>query len=197
MIVRQIVRGGLELPADGAVHVGSGAGCGVRLVCDDPCGPVRGDVEQVGPSRGVRGAAYGEPRGRGAPDPPGHPARPVPVDRTGRRGPAHPRHRDGAPHRTQHGGRHDPGGPPFDIAPDGTARIITHEPYTASDPAPDLDSTISWQLQPAAYDLPDDHRLALVVNSRDELYSFTGEDGSTTTISSPSRNEARVELPLG
>ncbi|MEU0145931.1 CocE/NonD family hydrolase [Streptomyces sp. NPDC006288] len=85
----------------------------------------------------------------------------------------------------------------FDIAPDGTARIITHEPYTASDPAPDLDSTISWQLQPAAYDLPDDHRIALVVNSRDELYSFTGEDGSTTTISSPSRNEARVELPLG
>lgn len=36
---------------------------------------------------------------------------------------------------------------------------------------PNLDHTISRQLQPAAYDLPDTHRLALVVNSRDQLYS--------------------------
>lgn len=85
----------------------------------------------------------------------------------------------------------------FDIAPDGTARIIAHEPYTASELTPNLDSAVSWLLQPAAYDLPDNHRLALVVNSRDKLYSFASADGSTTTISSPNGNEACVELPLG
>ncbi|WP_328461589.1 alpha/beta fold hydrolase [Streptomyces sp. NBC_00448] len=85
----------------------------------------------------------------------------------------------------------------FDAAPDGTARIITHEPYTVSDLTPNLDRSVSWQLQPAAYDLPDRHRLVLVVNSRDKLYSFAGEDGSTTTISSPKGEEASLELPLG
>ncbi|MFG2672609.1 CocE/NonD family hydrolase [Streptomyces sp. NPDC048445] len=85
----------------------------------------------------------------------------------------------------------------FDIAPDGTARIITHEPCTVSDLTPNLDTAVSWRLQPAAYDLPDNHRLALVVNSRDKLYSFASVDGSTTTISSPGDNESCVELPLG
>ncbi|MGY3677600.1 CocE/NonD family hydrolase C-terminal non-catalytic domain-containing protein [Streptomyces sp. TE33382] len=85
----------------------------------------------------------------------------------------------------------------FDIAPDGTAQIITHEPFTASDLTPDVERAVEWQLQPAAYDLLADHRLALVVNSRDQLYGFTGTDGSTTTISSPSDGEARLYLPLG
>ncbi|MGW3045534.1 CocE/NonD family hydrolase [Kitasatospora sp. NPDC001159] len=85
----------------------------------------------------------------------------------------------------------------FDVAPDGTARIITHEPFTVADLAPNQDETVSWSLQPAAYDLPDGHRLALVVNSRDKLYAFTGKVDSTATISSPSGDEAALELPLG
>ncbi|MCX5215081.1 hypothetical protein OG689_38470 [Kitasatospora sp. NBC_00240] len=85
----------------------------------------------------------------------------------------------------------------FDVAPDGTARIITHEPFTASGLTKGTDHALDWQLQPAAYDLPTGHRLALVVNSRDQLYGFTGTDGSTSTISSPSGGEARLELPLG
>ncbi|WP_441249146.1 CocE/NonD family hydrolase C-terminal non-catalytic domain-containing protein [Kitasatospora sp. McL0602] len=85
----------------------------------------------------------------------------------------------------------------FDVAPDGTARIITHEPFTAYNLTADEDRAVAWQLQPAAYDLPTGHRLTLVVNSRDELYEFTGTDGSTTFISSPSVGEARLELPLG
>ncbi|MEV7425995.1 CocE/NonD family hydrolase C-terminal non-catalytic domain-containing protein [Streptomyces sp. NPDC091212] len=85
----------------------------------------------------------------------------------------------------------------FDIAPDGTARIIAHEPYTASDLTPNTDRTLGWQLQPTAYDLAEGHRLALVVNSCDQLYSFAETDGSTTTVSSPSGNEAALEIPLG
>ncbi|RGD62297.1 hypothetical protein DR950_35175 [Kitasatospora xanthocidica] len=84
----------------------------------------------------------------------------------------------------------------FDVAPDGTARIITHEPYTALGLTPGEDVTVSWRLQPAAYDVPQGHRVALVVNSRDQLYSYAAEQG-TVTIGSPSGNESRLELPLG
>ncbi|MFJ4670784.1 CocE/NonD family hydrolase [Kitasatospora purpeofusca] len=85
----------------------------------------------------------------------------------------------------------------FDVAPDGTARIITHEPFTATDLSAGAERTLDWKLQPAAYDLPDGHRLALVVNSRDELYAFTGVPDSTTTITTPAQGEALLELPLG
>ncbi|MFE7524349.1 CocE/NonD family hydrolase C-terminal non-catalytic domain-containing protein [Kitasatospora sp. NPDC057542] len=84
----------------------------------------------------------------------------------------------------------------FDVAPDGTARIIAHEPYTALDLTPGVDATASWKLQPTAYDVPVGHRLTLVVNSRDELYSFAEVNG-TATIGSPSGSESRLELPLG
>jgi predicted acyl esterase len=85
----------------------------------------------------------------------------------------------------------------FDVAPDATARIITHEPYTPSNLTPNLDRTVDWRLQVTAYDLPVDHRLALVINSRDQLYSFGSVEGSTTTISSTSGRESVVDIPLG
>ncbi|WP_405008183.1 hypothetical protein OHV13_32505 [Kitasatospora purpeofusca] len=85
----------------------------------------------------------------------------------------------------------------FDVAPDGSARIITHEPFTATGLTAGTERTLDWKLQPAAYDLPDGHRLALVVNSRDKLYAFTGVPDSTTTITSPAQGEAVLELPLG
>ncbi|MGW4897043.1 alpha/beta fold hydrolase [Kitasatospora sp. NPDC004240] len=88
----------------------------------------------------------------------------------------------------------------YDVAPDGTARIITHEPYTATDLTPKVNTGIAWLLQAASYDLPTGHRLALVVNSRDPLYSYAGSDLpalTTTTVSSVSGSEARLELPLG
>ncbi|MER8237007.1 alpha/beta fold hydrolase [Streptomyces sp. NPDC094049] len=85
----------------------------------------------------------------------------------------------------------------FDVAPDGSARIITHEPFTAAALPPGTDRTVRWTLQPAAYDLPDGHRLALVVNSRDQLYAFTGAQNSITVLTSPDGEEAVLELPLG
>ncbi|MET8540608.1 CocE/NonD family hydrolase [Kitasatospora sp. NPDC004799] len=84
----------------------------------------------------------------------------------------------------------------FDVHPDGTARIITHEPYTETGLTPGADTTVSWKLQATSYDVPSGHRLALVVNSRDALYSYAAERG-TVTIGSPSGNESRLELPLG
>ncbi|RSS52325.1 CocE/NonD family hydrolase [Streptomyces sp. WAC07061] len=87
----------------------------------------------------------------------------------------------------------------YDVAPDGTARIITHEPYTATGLTPNAETTLTWSLQAASYDLPAGHRLALVVNSRDPLYSYAGSDLpalTTTTVGSVSGSEARLELPL-
>ncbi|MFB7470673.1 alpha/beta fold hydrolase [Kitasatospora sp. NPDC056184] len=88
----------------------------------------------------------------------------------------------------------------YDVAPDGTARIITHEPLTVTGLTPNVNTTAGWTLQAASYDLPTGHRLALVVNSRDPLYSYAGSDLpalTTTTVSSVSGSEARLELPLG
>ncbi|MBD0711153.1 MULTISPECIES: CocE/NonD family hydrolase C-terminal non-catalytic domain-containing protein [unclassified Streptomyces] len=85
----------------------------------------------------------------------------------------------------------------FDLAPDGSARIVTHEPYTATELRPGEDRTVQWPLQTAAYDLADGHRLALVVNSLDQLYAFTGTQDGTLTVGSPAGEEAVLELPLG
>ncbi|MER7702605.1 CocE/NonD family hydrolase [Kitasatospora sp. NPDC097605] len=88
----------------------------------------------------------------------------------------------------------------FDIAPDGSARIITHEPYTATDLTPNVNATVSWRLQATSYDLPAGHRLALAVHGRDPLYSYANMDRpvvTTTTVSSQTGQEAALELPLG
>ncbi|MFB6891445.1 CocE/NonD family hydrolase [Kitasatospora sp. NPDC056327] len=85
----------------------------------------------------------------------------------------------------------------FDVAPDGSARIITHEPLTVTGLTPGTARTVRWTLQPTAYDLPADHRLALAVNTRDQLYAFTGTVDGTTTITSLHGEEAVLELPLG
>ncbi|WP_329927107.1 CocE/NonD family hydrolase C-terminal non-catalytic domain-containing protein [Streptomyces sp. SP17BM10] len=79
----------------------------------------------------------------------------------------------------------------------GRPPVHPHEPFTATGLIPGTDRTAHWTLQPTAYDLPDGHRLTLVVNSRDRLYAFTGVEDGTATITSPRGEEALLELPLG
>ncbi|MEU6665947.1 alpha/beta fold hydrolase [Streptomyces sp. NPDC046727] len=89
----------------------------------------------------------------------------------------------------------------FDVSGDNTARIITHEPVMLTDLTPGQDRNVTWKLQAAGYDLAPDHRLMLVVNSMDQLYSDANSDanadGSTTTISSPADSASCLVLPLG
>ncbi|MFC9395377.1 alpha/beta fold hydrolase [Streptomyces sp. NPDC057027] len=89
----------------------------------------------------------------------------------------------------------------FDVSADDTARIITHEPLTLTDLAPGEDRTATWKLQAAGYDLAAGHRLMLVVNSKDQLYSDAltdaGADSGTTTITSVDGEAAHLKLPLG
>ncbi|MFI8966240.1 CocE/NonD family hydrolase [Streptomyces sp. NPDC053493] len=85
----------------------------------------------------------------------------------------------------------------FDVAADRTARIVTHEPLTLPELTPGQDRAVTWRLQAAGYDLAADHRLMLVVTSRDKLYSTASVAGSTTTITSPDSGPAHLDLPLG
>ncbi|MFF4428494.1 CocE/NonD family hydrolase [Streptomyces sp. NPDC001513] len=85
----------------------------------------------------------------------------------------------------------------FDVSPDNTARIITHEPLTLPELSPGENRSATWRLQAAGYDLAPDHRLMLVVNSKDQLYSDANTGGSTTTITSTDATAAHLELPLG
>ncbi|MFD6229115.1 CocE/NonD family hydrolase C-terminal non-catalytic domain-containing protein [Streptomyces sp. NPDC060232] len=89
----------------------------------------------------------------------------------------------------------------FDVGPDDTARIITHEPVTLRDLSSGENRDTTWKLQAAGYDIAPDHRLMLVVNSRDQLYSDAhtdaGAGGSTTTITSTDDSAAHLVVPLG
>ncbi|HEX4421448.1 MAG TPA: alpha/beta fold hydrolase [Kofleriaceae bacterium] len=84
----------------------------------------------------------------------------------------------------------------FDVDQADTARIITHEPITC-EVTPDENVSLTWDLQVAAYDVPAGHRLMLVVDSKDPLYSSASLDGDQITISSPSGTPASLALPLG
>jgi predicted acyl esterase len=85
----------------------------------------------------------------------------------------------------------------FDLAPDGTARIITHEPYTLTADGSGQATTVAWDLQAAAYDIAPDHRIMLVVNAKDQLYSDDNPAYSSLRISSTAGSEAHLDLPLG
>ncbi|WP_431676336.1 CocE/NonD family hydrolase [Kitasatospora sp. KL5] len=85
----------------------------------------------------------------------------------------------------------------FDLAPDGTARIITHEPYTLTADGPGKAVTATWALQAAAYDIPAGHKVMLVVNSKDQLYSDANPAYSTLQIGSAVGAESYLDLPLG
>ncbi|MFJ9434687.1 CocE/NonD family hydrolase [Streptomyces sp. NPDC101490] len=85
----------------------------------------------------------------------------------------------------------------FDLAPDGTARIITHEPHTLTGAEPGKAVDVSWNLQAAAYDIAADHKVLLVVNTKDKLYSDANPDLATLSVGSTTGTEAHLDLPLG
>ncbi|MFF9473729.1 CocE/NonD family hydrolase C-terminal non-catalytic domain-containing protein [Streptomyces roseolus] len=85
----------------------------------------------------------------------------------------------------------------FDVAEDDSARIVTLEPLNVHDLAPDRDTTVTWRLQAAAYDIPAGHRLMLVVDSKDPLYGDATVTWTRTEIGSPPGAASFLELPLG
>ncbi|MGW4164514.1 CocE/NonD family hydrolase [Streptomyces sp. NPDC004788] len=85
----------------------------------------------------------------------------------------------------------------FDVAEDDTARIITHEPLNVHGLTPGEDRAVSWKLQAAAYDIPEGHRLMLVIDSKDPLYGDVSVVWTQTVVSAGEGAPAVLELPLG
>lgn len=85
----------------------------------------------------------------------------------------------------------------LDTAPDGTAHIITHAPYSDLDSAPDSLISADIDLQATAYDVPRGHRVLLVVDARDPFYSDPNLPRATLSFTSPEETPSYLDLPLG
>ncbi|MEV7726556.1 alpha/beta fold hydrolase [Streptomyces sp. NPDC087917] len=85
----------------------------------------------------------------------------------------------------------------LDLAPDGTAHLVTHAPYTDLDPTPDTLVEADLDLQATAYDLPPGHRVRLVLTARDPFYGDANHPRATLAFTSPDATPSYVDLPLG
>ncbi|MFH7593480.1 alpha/beta fold hydrolase [Streptomyces racemochromogenes] len=85
----------------------------------------------------------------------------------------------------------------LDLAPDGSARLITHAPFSDLDAPPDSLISADVDLHPIAYDLPPDHRPMLALTTRDPFYADANLPRATLSFTSPEPTPSYVELPLG
>ncbi|WP_406366547.1 CocE/NonD family hydrolase [Streptomyces sp. NBC_01546] len=85
----------------------------------------------------------------------------------------------------------------LDMAPDGTAHIVTHAPYTDLDSPPDSLISADIDLQATAYDVPRGNRLMLVIDARDPFYGDANLPRATLAFTSPEATPSYLDLPLG
>ncbi|MCX4526489.1 MULTISPECIES: CocE/NonD family hydrolase [unclassified Streptomyces] len=85
----------------------------------------------------------------------------------------------------------------FDQAPDGSARIVTHAPYTDLGPEADRLISADFELQATAYDIPRGHRLLLVFDALDPFYGDANLPRATLSFTSPEATPSCLDLPLG
>ncbi|MEU9108235.1 CocE/NonD family hydrolase [Streptomyces xanthophaeus] len=85
----------------------------------------------------------------------------------------------------------------LDVAPDDTAHIVTHAPYTDLDSPPDSLISADIDLQATAYDVPRGHRLMLVIDARDPFYGDANLPRATLSFTSPEPTPSYLDLPLG
>lgn len=80
----------------------------------------------------------------------------------------------------------------YDVDGAGIGRLVTHAPASWMDAVPGETRTIEVKLPAASYDVPADHRIALVVDGKDPLYIDRNDHGSAVEF----RGRSWVELPL-
>ncbi|MFE1557070.1 alpha/beta fold hydrolase [Streptomyces sp. NPDC058734] len=85
----------------------------------------------------------------------------------------------------------------LDLAPDGSARLITHAPFSDLHSPPDSLIGADIDLQAAAYDVPRGHRLLLVAAARDPLYGDANLPRATLAFTSPEPTPSYLEVPVG
>lgn len=84
----------------------------------------------------------------------------------------------------------------YDVGPLGVGKLVSHAPYTWYDRTPGQAFGVDLDLYSTAYDVPDGHRLALVVDTVDPLYTEHNPAGAQLTFSSPSDDPSYVSVPL-
>ncbi|MER5812644.1 alpha/beta fold hydrolase [Streptomyces sp. NPDC002033] len=84
----------------------------------------------------------------------------------------------------------------LDLAPDGSARLVSHAPYSDLGSAPDSLVSAGLDLQATAYDVPPGHRLMLVAAGRDPFYGDANLPRATLAFTSPEPTPSYLDLPL-
>ncbi|UQX03755.1 alpha/beta fold hydrolase [Streptomyces sp. RerS4] len=84
----------------------------------------------------------------------------------------------------------------YDVGPLGIGKLITHAPHTFHGKTPGQPFGVDLDLFSTAYDVPEGHRLALVVDTVDPLYIEHNPAGAQLTFSSPRTDPSYVSVPL-
>lgn len=85
----------------------------------------------------------------------------------------------------------------LDTAPDGSAHLVTHAPYSDLESPPDSLISADIELQATAYDVQRGHRLMLVIDARDPFYADANLPRATLAFTSPEATPSHLDLPLG
>ncbi len=83
----------------------------------------------------------------------------------------------------------------YDVGPLGTGKLVSHAPYTFHDRTPGKPFAVELDLFSTAYDVPEGHRLALVIDTVDPLYAEHNPDDARLTFSSPADDPSAVTVP--
>ena len=84
----------------------------------------------------------------------------------------------------------------YDVGPLGAGKLVTHAPVSFHDRAPGRPFGVDLELNSTAYDVPAGHRLALVVDGKDPLYTDHNPRGGKLVLSSPANDPSWLEVPL-
>ncbi|MFJ3641547.1 alpha/beta fold hydrolase [Streptomyces sp. NPDC090108] len=84
----------------------------------------------------------------------------------------------------------------YDVGPLGVGKLVTHAPYTWHGRAPGEPFGVDLDLFSTAYDVPAGHRLAVVADTVDPLYTEHNPSGAQLTFSSPQDDPSYVSVPV-
>ncbi|GAA3293368.1 CocE/NonD family hydrolase [Streptomyces cinereospinus] len=84
----------------------------------------------------------------------------------------------------------------YDVGPLGVGKLVGNAPYTFHGRTPGQPFGVDLELFSTAYDVPAGHRLALVVDTVDPLYTEHNPSGARLTFSSPANDPSYVSIPL-
>ncbi|MGW7314900.1 CocE/NonD family hydrolase [Streptomyces sp. NPDC054865] len=84
----------------------------------------------------------------------------------------------------------------YDVGPLGLGKLVSNAPYTFHGKTPGQAFGVGLELFSTAYDVPEGHRLALVVDTVDPLYIEHNPTGAQLTFSSPRTDPSWVSVPL-